>query len=1079
MTDKRIDIEVIDKVAPTAETKIRGIATVARDANKALLQLEESLNLIGKSSGRDLVSALNNTALAETKALLAQQKLATEIERTNLVSLRSAALLDKQTAALDRLKNKSDSLNLSSALDKQFGINNTSKSAKSSFNTLDSVNSSYTKAIAAQAQSDYNNILGVNAAISKSARDSASVFAEEARSASVAAAELDSYRTKAEALKAALDPLGAAQKAHAARIAEADELLKRNLITQNEHQKVVINSSNALNQQTRAINIVGNSASLSAFQLQNLTYQINDIITGLYSGQKPLTVFVQQGLQLQQIFGNAGLTGALKTTVSYLSSFITVGRLAFAGLAAGAFAASSAFSNYVSRQKEVENVLRGFGAYSGLITKDIENIALSAKSSAKISVASAESMAAAFVAAGNANTENLTKAISISRDLSATLGISIEQGTKVLSGIFNDPIKGFRELNNQLRFTDESGIKVIENLVLQGKQQEAISLGIDKLKKSTISADDASTVFGRTWENIKNSISDASNALGSAIDKGIYGPNQRFNKTDNDAYFNKLSADAALVSGKFTTYNSVISTSKAQTELLAKAISETEIRLNAATDAGTVEALTKQYEDLSKAKRILDTISASLEKYGDVEQRLQATGSIDIALITARTAAQRADLTAQKERISLAGQNVSAIEVEIKARQAADAILVASKKAHDDEIYALDRENKLIGIIGLEREIANELLQREISARASGNAYSAQELQILKERLIVKQYGNLQDQATNAIYDESVNKIAGFRRELTATNIAYQQGWINTENYAIRLNKVSLAVSDLRLKLGNGNLTDATNVALGKLVSNYEGVLPGLSNSFGDFFKNVNDGFADSIGRAIVMSENLSDAIHNVAQNALAGLISALIKLGIQYAINATLGQSIAVTATAASAVQASTLAAAWAPAASLASLATSGANLPGALTALSTADAFAIALSIAKPFVTGGNVYGDGTSTSDSILAKLSNGEFVVNAKSASENRPLLQAINSGKRVIPTVSDNKSSGIKVSVVNNTPANISVEQISETEVRIIAEQVANNIVNKRAPSVVAASISNPNSPVSRALSNNTDASRRR
>lgn len=47
--------------------------------------------------------------------------------------------------------------------------------------------------------------------------------------------------------------------------------------------------------------------------------------------------------------------------------------------------------------------------------------------------------------------------------------------------------------------------------------------------------------------------------------------------------------------------------------------------------------------------------------------------------------------------------------------------------------------------------------------------------------------------------------------------------------------------------------------------------------------------------------------------------------------------------------------------------------------------------------FASGGSVAGPGSGTSDSILARLSNGEFVVNAKAASQNRALLEAINSG----------------------------------------------------------------------------------
>lgn len=47
--------------------------------------------------------------------------------------------------------------------------------------------------------------------------------------------------------------------------------------------------------------------------------------------------------------------------------------------------------------------------------------------------------------------------------------------------------------------------------------------------------------------------------------------------------------------------------------------------------------------------------------------------------------------------------------------------------------------------------------------------------------------------------------------------------------------------------------------------------------------------------------------------------------------------------------------------------------------------------------YSTGGMVFGAGTSTSDSIPAWLSNGEFVVNAEATKKWRPLLEKINSG----------------------------------------------------------------------------------
>ena len=50
--------------------------------------------------------------------------------------------------------------------------------------------------------------------------------------------------------------------------------------------------------------------------------------------------------------------------------------------------------------------------------------------------------------------------------------------------------------------------------------------------------------------------------------------------------------------------------------------------------------------------------------------------------------------------------------------------------------------------------------------------------------------------------------------------------------------------------------------------------------------------------------------------------------------------------------------------------------------------------------FADGGFVSGPGNSRSDSIPASLSNGEFVINARSTAENRDILEAINSGQNV-------------------------------------------------------------------------------
>jgi hypothetical protein len=74
----------------------------------------------------------------------------------------------------------------------------------------------------------------------------------------------------------------------------------------------------------------------------------------------------------------------------------------------------------------------------------------------------------------------------------------------------------------------------------------------------------------------------------------------------------------------------------------------------------------------------------------------------------------------------------------------------------------------------------------------------------------------------------------------------------------------------------------------------------------------------------------------------------------------------------------------------------------------------------IGKLFAGGGLVTGPGSGTSDSIPARLSNGEFIVNAAAASRHRALLEAINNpglinlprGSQVIPNGRSQQMAGV-------------------------------------------------------------------
>lgn len=92
--------------------------------------------------------------------------------------------------------------------------------------------------------------------------------------------------------------------------------------------------------------------------------------------------------------------------------------------------------------------------------------------------------------------------------------------------------------------------------------------------------------------------------------------------------------------------------------------------------------------------------------------------------------------------------------------------------------------------------------------------------------------------------------------------------------------------------------------------------------------------------------------------------------------------------------------------------------------------------------FATGGKVTGEGTGTSDSIPAMLSNGEYVINAKSTAMYEPLLAAINGAPQAFADGAMAQQSSatlraIEVAVSNIRPV-VSVKEITDVSNRVQA-----------------------------------------
>lgn len=284
----------------------------------------------------------------------------------------------------------------------------------------------------------------------------------------------------------------------------------------------------------------------------------------------------------------------------------------------------------------------------------------------------------------------------------------------------------------------------------------------------------------------------------------------------------------------------------------------------------------------------------------------------------------------------------------------------------------------------LERQLAGQ--QNEYSIAAAGVGMGDQQTQRLQQRVQLEQQTNdrilqLRTELANATTEKQRQDL---QAQIDLTNEflprqleALQNGWAQMDQAMLNpINGWTAAVQNFGVQ--------ATNVA-------------GQTQSiFSTAFGSVTQGITDQIMNLNLSFQSLGDLGKNVLREIVAGFVKMGVQMGLNAALAATLGTATAGTSIA----LAGTTAAAWAPAAALASLASFGGNSVPAAAALTSTTALATTLAAVPGFATGGYFTGSGTGTSDSNLAKISNGEFIVNASATRKNRALLEAINSGERV-------------------------------------------------------------------------------
>lgn len=505
--------------------------------------------------------------------------------------------------------------------------------------------------------------------------------------------------------------------------------------------------------------------------------------------------------------------------------------------------------------------------------------------------------------------------------------------------------------------------------------------------------------------------------------------------------------------------------------------SKTEVTNAAYEMGGIIKRVLKESFEPDYAGEFFEDIKNKSRKIAEarIRDEKDAAGELEKDRVKQRTPPKKGR---GKSYADIIAENVRAIESETKALEHLGAEynvfnrveqlnnqLLAKKK----ELKEADRRQITNLLKTLEKEKAihaelNTIYEASVGMRAKlRNTITASAIAFEKGFITADQYKlkltelndeivktNANNENFNVIYDETILKNREMEAAVRGVGMAYEDGLINLETYQSRMLDLKMEMIDMRLAMNEATNEDIMLSALGRLTDGFENAATSIRDTFGDLFTNLTDGFADSIGQAIVMGDDLGDALENVAKGAMATMISQIVKMGIQWVASKALETGAATTAltaqTAASVTAAQAVGAAWATPAAFTSLASFGANAGPAAAGITSTVGLSNALSVIPGFQEGGYT---GNIARDDVAGVVHGNEYVID--SAAVNRiglSNLDALRSGDAAVnrndtpaqaPTQNPNN-----IQVVNVLDPDLMGDYLSTDE----GEETVINIIRK-------------------------------
>lgn len=259
-----------------------------------------------------------------------------------------------------------------------------------------------------------------------------------------------------------------------------------------------------------AMDKAAKSAKELAFATRGLPAQFTDIAVSLQAGQSPLTVLLQQGGQIKDVFG--GAVPALRAVGGYIASLLSPVTL----LAAATAALAIAWRQGSNESVEFNKALALTNNYAGT-TADRLQVMAAQLSALGVTQGAAADALAEVATTGRFTEEQLRLVTEAAISMQLATGQAVEDTVKEYAKLADDPVKAVVQLNEKYHFLTESVYEQIKALQQQGREQDAATLAIETFARThtqraqeVIASADGIT---KAWRDIKFGISDAFDTL--------------------------------------------------------------------------------------------------------------------------------------------------------------------------------------------------------------------------------------------------------------------------------------------------------------------------------------------------------------------------------------------------------------------------------------------------------------------------------------------------------------------------------------------------------------------------------------